>query len=627
MDHVKKTSLSLSVVVFLVLMLLLANVAPALAAPSPAGENRMPVLIGFSRQPGPTEQALVHRLGGSIRYTYHLVPGMAATLPESAIDALRRNPNVTSVDVDGQVWAVDTQTELNSVWGVKRIGAGDVHPYSTGQGIRVAIIDSGIDYSHPDLAANLDMALLGYDLVNDDPDPMDDYGHGTHVAGTVAAVANGSGVVGVAPQATLYAVKVLDGNGYGSWSNIVAGMQWAVDNGMQIANLSLGTDRDPGTLVKQVFDNAESLGMVIVAAAGNNGASPSKRGNVIWPAKYPSVIAVSATDANDVLASFSSRGPEVELAAPGVSVLSTWNDNTSPLDPQPVCDDATACYKYGSGTSMASPHVAGVAALVWAAYPSWTNSEVRARLSSTADDLGVAGRDSQFGYGLVNAARAVPAPVAVHDVAIVAIEAPSSVHVGDTVTVRVNVMNLGTFAENVTVSLIDTTPAATLGNVTLSLLTGVSTTLDFSWDTSAASLGAHVLNASHSLSDDNSGNDSLSTTLYVTQEPQAATTMHVGSMTGERTLTGKSGKWAAFVTVTIVDTNGSPVSNATVIGAWSGATTGTASGITASNGSVTLSTGSMSGGTSVTFAIEGVTHPTLTYDPEANTSTEITLVK
>ena len=190
-------------------------------------------------------------------------------------------------------------------------------------------------------------------------------------------------------------------------------MDWAVTNGMQVVNLSLGSSRNPGTAVKTAFDNAEARGIVIAAAAGNSGNAAGKGNNIIYPAKYASVIAVGATDLTDKRASFSSTGSELEIMAPGVSVLSTWNDSSSPHDPQPICVDSVCYYKYGSGTSMASPHVAGVAALVIAKgvaddnFNGRTNDEVRQRMKETSQDLGKTGWDSQNGYGLVNAAAAV----------------------------------------------------------------------------------------------------------------------------------------------------------------------------------------------------------------------------
>ena len=320
-------------------ILLVAILSGLLASPAWGQQpERVKVLIAFGRQPGPAEQALVRGMGGSVKYTYHLVPAIAATLPEPAISALVANPHVTRVEPDRQMRALDI--ELDNAWGVTRIGAGTVHDGGNrGDGVKLAIIDSGINYNHPDLNDNY---AGGYDFVQGDGDPMDVYGHGTHVAGTACAEDNDNGdpdgpygVVGVAPACALYALRVLDDAGFGDASDLIAAMEWAVDNGIQVANLSLGWDLNPGDTVKAAFDNAEAAGLVIVAAACNNGNRPGKGDNVCYPALYDSVIAVAATDASDQRASFSSTGDQVELAAPGVSVFSTWNDDTGYYDPQP----------------------------------------------------------------------------------------------------------------------------------------------------------------------------------------------------------------------------------------------------------------------------------------------------
>lgn len=397
--------------------------APTLAVTQGQGsDNLTRVLIAFDKPVGPSEQALVRAHGGKIKYSYSIVDAIAATLPAGAIEGLSHNPHVASIDLDDTVYAVDD--ELDNSWGVKHIGAGDVHASTTlnmnkGAGIKIGIIDSGINYNHPDLDG---VYVGGHDFVQEDDatgdGPMDVYGHGTHVAGTACAEDNDHGVVGVAPDCELYSLRVLNDDGAGYWSDIIAAVEWSTRSDgqgvkMDVINLSLGQSRDPGTTIKQAFDNAEAAGVVIVAAAGNSGNIAGKGKNIIYPAKYASVIAVGATDSADKRASFSSTGNELELMAPGVSVYSTWNDNTSYLNPQPVCDVLGDCYKYGSGTSMASPHVAGVAALVIATGVrdangnGRINDEVRAVMNSTAEDLGSKGRDSQYGYGLVSAVDAV----------------------------------------------------------------------------------------------------------------------------------------------------------------------------------------------------------------------------
>ncbi len=369
--------------------------AVTVASADAAGSSRTDVIIGFKGQPGPAEQALVRQAGGSIKYTYHLVPAIAASVPEAAIAGLQANPNVTSVDLDGEVHAIDA--ELDSAWGVKRIGAGTVHASNKGTGVKVAVIDTGIDYTHPDLDGNF---AGGYDFVNDDTNPMDDQGHGTHVSGTIAAEDNGSGVVGVAPKARLYGLKVLNSSGSGSWSGIIAALQWAVDNGIQVTNNSYGSGINPGGTVQAAFDNSAAAGILHVAAAGNSGNCGGKGNKVIYPARWDSLIAVAATSSSDSRACFSSTGPDVELAAPGVSVNSTLLGGG---------------YGTKSGTSMASPHVAGSAALVIAAGITDANGdrnindEVRQVLDDTAEDLGDPGRDNKYGYGLVDAAAAVAA--------------------------------------------------------------------------------------------------------------------------------------------------------------------------------------------------------------------------
>jgi fibronectin type 3 domain-containing protein len=230
---------------------------------------------------------------------------------------------------------------------------------------------------------------------------MDDNGHGTHCAGIVAAEDNDIGVIGVAPEAYLYAVKVLDSGGSGYLSDVIAGIQWSIDNGMQVISMSLGTSFDFQSLHDACDAAYYDNGILVVAAAGNSGTVSGKGDNVIYPAKYDSVIAVAATDSNDERAWWSSTGPDVELAAPGVSIYSTYWDDT---------------YATLSGTSMACPHVTGTAALVFvtAVDPAydldgdgvWDASEVRKKLQDTADDLGDPGRDPQYGYGLVDADEA-----------------------------------------------------------------------------------------------------------------------------------------------------------------------------------------------------------------------------
>ncbi|MBI2627034.1 MAG: S8 family serine peptidase [Parcubacteria group bacterium] len=391
-----RTKTKVLAVMFVVAALLAGTTGSLFATQTAHASSRVNVFIGFTQTPGASEQALVRAFGGEISHSYHLVPAIAASVPESAVNGLLKNPRVAYVEADGIVYAIDA--ELDNTWGVKRIGSGTVHDNGNkGVGVKVAIIDSGIDYTHPDLDANFGG---GYDFVNNDTDSMDDNGHGTHVAGTVAAEDNDTGVVGVAPEASLYGLKVLNSSGSGSWSNVVAALQWAVDNGIQVTNNSYGAGSDPGSTVKAAFDNSAAVGIYHAAAAGNSGNCKGNNDTVGYPARYDSVIAVAATNKSDSRPCFSSTGPAVELSAPGVSINST---------------QLGGGYVEFSGTSMASPHVAGVAALVIAAGIADSNGnglindEIRQVLNDTAEDLGDTGRDNKYGWGLVSAAAAVAA--------------------------------------------------------------------------------------------------------------------------------------------------------------------------------------------------------------------------
>ncbi len=276
-------------------------------------------------------------------------------------------------------------------YGLRIIYAPQAWRYSRGSGVRVAVVDTGITPRHPDLRV-----YGGYSAVPGVPRWYDDHYHGTHVAGTIAAIANQRGVIGVAPDARLYAVKVLNRRGSGRTSWILNGLAWCYRYRMHVVNLSLGSGVRTHNTRKysRAYENAgrrlRSRGILAVAAAGNSGNT--RRPYVGNPARCPSFMAVSAVDSRRRRPSFSSYGPQVEICAPGVKVMSTLPPN-----------------RYGrlSGTSMATPHVAGIAALVKRRHPTWSGDRIRVHLWRTARDLGRPGRDWFFGYGLVNAYRAV----------------------------------------------------------------------------------------------------------------------------------------------------------------------------------------------------------------------------
>jgi subtilisin len=338
------------------------------------------------------------------------VPIVTAQLTDGEINALRQNDNVAMVEDDAPCYALSDPFAHLAVEnqpsplaetipaGVQQVNAPQAWGYSQGKGIRVAVVDTGIDFNHPDLKPNY---VGGVSFVPGAATPMDDNGHGTHCAGTIAAAVDGSNVVGVAPQASLYAVKVLDQIGSGAFSQIIAGIDWCIQHGMHVVSMSLGGP-NPVTALETMCNTAWSKGLLLVAAAGNaqfQTPVPPAASNVGYPAKYRNVIAVSAIDSSNVIAQFSSRGPEVDVCAPGVNVLSDkLGGGTTTMN----------------GTSMACPHVSGVAALAWGSHRFSNNEQIWNLLASTVDNLGVPGWDMFFGYGRVNALAAaamIPPPV------------------------------------------------------------------------------------------------------------------------------------------------------------------------------------------------------------------------
>jgi len=299
------------------------------------------------------------------------------TTEESNIEELSEEGGAGSVETDVPVKiAADTVD-----WGVARIGADKIWEKSTGSSVVVAIVDTGIQLDHPDLQGNI---TEGYDFVNDKSTASDDHGHGTHVAGIVASIQNQSGTIGASHTARLMPIKALNSTGSGYISDVAKGIYWATDNGAQVINMSIGTDVDTSVL-KEAIRYASRKGVLMTAAAGNESGSPCS-----YPAAYGEVICVVATDSSNRLASFSNIGGE--LAAPGVSNYSTFLGST---------------YRYLSGTSMASPHVAGSLALVREACQTCTGTELRDILRETAIDLGEEGYDIIFGYGLVDLVAAI----------------------------------------------------------------------------------------------------------------------------------------------------------------------------------------------------------------------------
>ena len=272
-------------------------------------------------------------------------------------------------------------------WGVNRVDADLAWGTTTANNVRVAVIDTGIDLDHPDLGANV---KGGINTIYSWRTADDDNGHGSHVAGIIAGINNSVGVIGVGHEIDLYAVKTLNSNGSGYVSDIIEGIQWSINNNIDVINMSLGTTSDIVAFHDAVIA-AKNAGIVVVSAAGNSGPSDN---TVIYPAKYSESIAVSATNSSDGQPSWSSRGPEVDLAAPGNSIYSTYRG---------------ASYATLSGTSMATPHVAGAAAMVLSNHPWFTPSQVQTHLQNNAEWLSSLSSNQQ-GSGLVDVEKAVINP-------------------------------------------------------------------------------------------------------------------------------------------------------------------------------------------------------------------------
>lgn len=297
-------------------------------------------------------------------------------------------------------------------WNMPLIQAPQAWDVSTGQGVLVAVLDTGIAYETfdsyqqaPDLGNT--QFTPGYDFINSDGHANDDMGHGTHVAGTIAqSTNNGQGVSGVAFGATLMPVKVLDDRGQGSYDAIAQGIIYAADRGARVINMSL-SGRGGSSALAEAVDYAVRKGALIVAAAGNSG------GAVEYPAAYGTVLAVGSVGFNRVRVDYSNFGSQIELMAPGGDTDVDLNGDSYPdgiLQQAFRGGNVTNFgFYYFEGTSMAAPHVSGVAALLFARNPAATASQVRQTLQSTAFDLGPAGRDNEYGYGLVQAANALAA--------------------------------------------------------------------------------------------------------------------------------------------------------------------------------------------------------------------------
>lgn len=317
-----------------------------------------------------------------IGHEFKNVPAVAATLTNADVNELKKDKDIAYIEpnVSFKIAGEEDQYGFQQVTGKAKTRTDGL----TGAGVKVAVIDSGIS-AHDELVIAGGVSTVDYTASYDD-----DNGHGTHVAGIIAAKRDGKGMVGVAPDVKLYAVKAMGADGSGSLSDVIEGLDWAIANGMDIVNMSLGTPSDSRVL-HSLIDTARQKNIIVVAAAGNESTSVS------YPAKYDSAVAVSAVDSAKQFASFSNFGPEVDFAAPGVGIVSTYPGNR---------------FARMSGTSQATPHVAGLLADLKQKYPGQTAGELIDTLKLYTEDLGAPGVDSLYGNGLINyGVYAAPAPV------------------------------------------------------------------------------------------------------------------------------------------------------------------------------------------------------------------------
>lgn len=664
-SHLKKLTL-----VGLVLIFLLGAAVPAFGA-----TQKVRVFVGFAPGSKAAVQQALTAAGADFHYTFDDLNSFVVSVPEKALNGLSKNPNVVdieedverypisitpatgtfaaqadTIDANGQTvpWGVDA-VQARQVWDANLDGSFDAGA-PTGSGVTVCIIDTGYYSGHEDLAG---ASLLGGTSQVDNDPFTDGYGHGTHVAGTIAAQNNSFGVIGVAPEVSFYIVKYFDNSGAATFaSDLIAAANDCANNGADIISMSLGGGRSSGR-ENRTFANLYAAGVLSIAAAGNDGNTA-----LSYPASYDSVMSVAALDENMAIADFSQQNSQVEIAAPGVAVLSTLpyietnslsaggvdysanhvefsarGTGSGTLTDGGLCDTVGAwsgqvvlCergtisfydkvhnvelgggtaaviynnepgnffgtlgdgftssivgislsqadgqflvanmlgqsasftsqvdwpasgYEAWNGTSMATPHVSAVAALLKSANPSATPAEIRQALTATAQDLGAAGRDVAFGYGLVQAADAL------------AYMGGGTTNAAPTVSIN-SPANNSTFTAGDTVNFSGSASDAEDGNLSGSIVW--TSSLDGALGTGASvsfvlSAGTHTITASVTDSGGKTTTDSI--TVNVSGGGTGGGTLHVAVSTDQASYS----KGTAQITVSVTDDGGAAVAGASV---------------------------------------------------------------
>ncbi|ARK25362.1 hypothetical protein SporoP37_12320 [Sporosarcina sp. P37] len=335
----------------------------------------------------------IMELGGEVLHAYKHLPALLVQLSDPQLNKIKFDESVKHVEADEEIRRYTPIQSLDGrlsqginqtiPWGVRKVRAQSSWRNYTGKGVKVAVLDSGISLRHEDVTVS-----GGVSFVAGTSSYADDHNHGTHVAGIIGAKNNHTGVVGVAPDAELYAVKVIDRNNSFLTSDLIKGIDWSITNEMDILNMSLYTyDYYNHYGLHEIIKTAYNEGMLLVGITGNTGTD-SRDNTVNYPGKYSEVIAVGSIDEDSLVSYYSSFGSETEVTAPGSYVYSTLKNGS---------------YGYMSGTSMAAPHVAGLLALLKEEYPNYTNRQLRSKLIQNSIDMGTLGRDPYYGHGLVQA--------------------------------------------------------------------------------------------------------------------------------------------------------------------------------------------------------------------------------
>jgi hypothetical protein len=519
--------------------------------------------------------------GSAVHFRYrHALRGFAATLPLQARQAIERNPNVAWVEADGIATANQGQQLNPPSWGLDRIDQRTLPLNSTynyqngGSGVRVYILDTGIRFNHQEYNGR---AFSGWDFIDNDPDASDCQGHGTHVAGTV-----GGATVGVAKQVTLISVRVLNCNGSGTWSGVIAGIDWVTANHVKpaVANMSLGGSYNSS--VNTAVTNSINAGVTYVVAAGNNNANACNYS----PASTANALTVGATTSSDSRASYSNFGSCVDLFAPGSGIYSSTMNGTN-------------TYASWNGTSMAAPHVAGVAALFLNTSPNATPAQVETAITSNA----TTGVLSSIGSGspntLLYSLIAGPAGNPPASASNLSVTNPTNNSL--TLNWTDNSDNESGFRiERSGSSNGPWSQIATVGsNVQSYINSGLSSGHTYYYRVIAY----------------NSWGDAAPSSTASGTTTNTLTAVHVAGLNGYAT--GNSNNWYGNLTVTVRDANNNLVQGVTVSVSWG---SGSGSAMTNSNGQATVTTSRFRRGTSsVTMTVTNLSGSGFSYNSAANT--------